>query len=434
MNMHTSSWKDVMSALEDNWAPLTVIQGLAGCGKSTLLQHLWDSNPDHTLCVAPTGIAAQNIRDKGCPATTLHSAFRLKPVGLPIFKPADYTRCNELLQAVDVVIVDEMSMVNVSVMEWLLSLVDAAANAGHPVKLLLLGDVCQLPPVVNVQPELKDIWTRLFGSGTFFFNCPSFDRFNPIVYFMDKPFRQTDDVFSKALHALRQGPAPVESLDVLNSRICSREEFANACGSPFLTVVAKNSEKNEINMREQARLEAAGAESICYRTESNGVPVTSDVGRIPCEMRIHRGAQVMCICNSDEYQNGTVGIVEGFSDANLPLVRTSDGRLVEVGMHTYSDLVPVVSDDGELSYKEEGTISFIGCQSAYAVTVHKVQGLTLDKLYIQLGDWIPDSGLYVALSRCRRLEDIGLSRAITPADITCSAEALSFFSRYSGVA
>ena len=317
-------------------------------------------------------------------------------------------------------------------MEWLLSLLQASADDGHVIRLILFGDVCQLPPVFKVSAELEDIRKRLFGGNRFFFNCPIFERSNPRIYLMDKVFRQESEGFAKALMSLRKTPVLNESLMVLNTRVCSRTAFAESCTSPFLTIVATNREKDEINLAEQQRLELDGSEYRAYETVSDRLSVGLDFGRIPDEIIIHEGEQVMCTCNCRDYQNGTMGIVREFSDAGLPIVRTSSGDTFEVQMHTLTGIVPHVTRRGTIEYVEEGSITRLGCQSAYAATVHKVQGLTLDKLYLQLGRWMPEAGVYVALSRCRRLEDIGISRSIEEKDVRCSSEALSFFTKFMG--
>lgn len=425
-----SSWKEIYADLLQNMPLLAIIQGCAGSGKSTLLKELWKNNPAHTLCLAPTGIAAQNIRQSGCPATTIHSALRLKPVDIHFFHETDYEEREHLLEAVNLIIIDEMSFIDISLMEWLTSLIQASAGNGHIIRLVLLGDVCQLPPVFKVSANLEDISKQLFGHNRFFFNCPKFERFDPMVYVMDKVYRQDDGMFSNALLSLRRTPVSQQSLKFLNARVCSIESFAESCNGPFLTVVGTNREKDEINRAEQKKLEQSGADYRVYETICDGLPAGLDLGRIPDEIIVHEGEQVMCTCNCVDYQNGAMGIIRGFSDAGLPIVRTSSGSTFEVKMHTLTGIVPHVTKRRTIEYVEEGSMTLLGCQSAYAATVHKVQGLTLDKLYLQLGRWMPEAGVYVALSRCRRLEDIGISRLITGKDVRCSREAMTFFTRF----
>ena len=248
---------------------------------------------------------------------------------------------------------------------------------------------------------------------------------------MNKAYRQQDELFSNVLLSLRTKPLAKRSLDIINTRVCTRSAFAESCFEPFLTVVATNKEKDEINLKEQERLEASGAKAYAYETTFEGMVSSADLGRMPKEIIIHCGEQVMCTCNCEDYQNGTMGIVEGFSSNRFPIVRSTTGKLFEVKMHQLAEWVPEVTSKGTIEYKQKGSVTLLGCRSAYAATIHKIQGLTLDKLYIQLGRWIPESGLYVALSRCRHLEDIGISRPIVEGDIKYSEEAMSFLSRFS---
>lgn len=261
-----SSWKEIYVDLLQNMPLLAIIQGCAGCGKSTLLKELWKRDPAHTLCLAPTGIAAQNIRQSGCPATTIHSALRLKPVDIHFFHETDYEERVHLLEAVNLIIIDEMSFIDISLMEWLMSLIQSSADDGHIIRLVLLGDVCQLPPVFKVSPELEDIRKQLFGHNRFFFNCPIFERFDPRVYVMEKIYRQVDERFSNALLSLRRTPVSQQSLKFLNTRVCSREAFAESCSGPFLIVVGTNWEKDEINRAEQKKLEQSGADYRAFET------------------------------------------------------------------------------------------------------------------------------------------------------------------------
>lgn len=431
MHKLVSSWTDVMRDLKRSWPPLTVIQGAGGCGKSTLLNAIWESNPEHTLCLAPTGIAAQNIRDNKTPAATIHSAFRLKPVDIYFYHENDYQRLHGLLDNIDILLIDEMSMINISLMDWILRLLEDSAIRGHLIKLVLLGDVLQLPPIFRVDESLKDIGKTLYGSNQYFFNSPLFRASNPAIYFMDKVYRQTDSAYAEALKSIREGEGNLAGLELFNRRVMSRDRFAELCGKPFITVVGTNREREAINRAEQERLSSEEHRWFYYETEYSGDYSGLDADRIPDKIVIHEGEQVMCTCNGNGYQNGILGRVIGFTEeSNLPVIRTSSGQEVIVEYHTIKSLKPYVSAGRRIDYEVTGEISMLGCQSAYAVTTHKVQGLTIDKLYFQIGDWIPKSGVYVALSRCRNLGDIGISRPLRQSDITYATEAMEFLDRY----
>lgn len=146
---------------------------------------------------------------------------------------------------------------------------------------------------------------------------------------------------------------------------------------------------------------------------------------------LHIGEQIVCTSNSKSYKNGTIGKIVDFTDDDIPLpiIIASSGKEVTVKQKTIKTLVPVINDEC-ISYIETGSVSQIACQSAYAVTIHKAQGLTLDAVYIMLGNWAAEGSLYVALSRCKTIDGIGLNRSIEPKDVKMDKEALKFFEQY----
>lgn len=137
----------------------------------------------------------------------------------------------------------------------------------------------------------------------------------------------------------------------------------------------------------------------------------------------------MCTANTDDYKNGTLGTIIGFSEEEkLPVTRLSSGKETTIRYHLTNCYVPIIGSDGLLDYQLIGTVSQIAAVPAYACTIHKTQGLTLDAVYFEVNDrWIPPSGVYVALSRCKTLDGIGLSRPLQQSDIKYSDEAMSFY-------
>lgn len=412
-----------------------MVQGAGGCGKSTLYKALAGANPGHVLCLASTGIAAQNLMDDGnLSASTIHSAFGLKPVDMYWYRNADFERNEGLLNATDMILIDEMSMVNISLMEWIFSLMADAREGRHGrgIKLVLFGDVLQLPPILKPGHGLAGLMDDLYGNKKYFFNASSFARLDPELFLLSKVYRQSDAGFSAALNSLRSSVVPGESLDLINSCVCTREEFARKAGGFFVTVVGTNREKDEINKLEEAKLEASGAECHRYTAEISGDVDKDLLSRIPQEQTLYKGQHVMCTANSDDYRNGTMGLIVGFTGGAvpLPIIRKQDGTETQVLFIDRTQPKPIVGENGSIEYEEAGSISQIACQPAYAVTIHKTQGLTLDRIYYKLGSWIPPSGVYVALSRCRTLGGIGLSRPIRRSDVTFDPEAMEFFRKF----
>ena len=409
---------------------ITIHQGPGGCGKSTLLKKLWRDDPQHTLCLALTGIAAQRLRDEGCPALTVHSAFNLPPVALPIFRKADYEKNRALLNSLNQILIDEMSMISCALMDWILSLLNASALNGHIINLHLFGDVMQLPPVFRVPWKMEEYRKRLYGESRFFFNAVGFNSIQPVVHFMEKVYRQNDSKFIEALSRIRFGNENESDIKLLDSRVLSREEFASQNNVSFLTLVSTNKEKEVINSKElwNRNLRENG---ITYFADIKGENSIETLSQIPETITMHIGEQIICTSNSGLYKNGTIGRIVDFTDDKIPLpvIITSSGEEVTVKQKTVKTLVPIIND-GEVSYIETGSISQIACQSAYAVTVHRAQGLTLDSVYIMLGNWAAEGSLYVALSRCKTIEGIGLNRSIESKDIKRDKEAITFFEKY----
>lgn len=387
-------------------------------------------NPKRTLCLATTGIAALNLMEYGVPyVSTIHSAFSLKPVEMYIYRRQDYKQHKEMLGCIDTILIDEVSMMDCSLMDWLLSLAEEEETHGHSIRIILFGDVLQLPPVVKKSPKITQIWEKAYGTSTFFFNARRFNRENVQIYMLTKVYRQKNKMLSDALTSLRKTPAPIESLDYLNSRVCTREEFREHTGEDFLTVVSTNREKNDINEKAISILNVKKPRGFTYEANIEGLADASTFVAIPPEITLYEGEKIMCTANTDDYKNGTLGTIIGFSEEErLPVARLSSGKETTIRYHLTNCYVPIVGRDGQLDYQLIGTASQIAAVPAYACTIHKTQGLTLDALYFEVNDrWIPPSGVYVALSRCKTLDGIGLSRSLKQCDVTYSEEALDFY-------
>ena len=349
--------------------------------------------------MAPTGIAAERLRDEGCPALTIHATFNLPPVAIPVFKESDYRKNKELLDSLNQILIDEMSMISCALMDWILSLLNASAVNGHHIYLHLFGDVMQLPPVFKVPKRIETYKTQLYGQNRFFFNAVGFNTIHPEVHFMEKNYRQRDSKFIDALSRFRFGDETENDIKLLDSRVISRDVFALQRGAPFLTLVSTNKEKDEINSKELCNRNLIG-KGVSYFADIIGDNSMETLSQIHEAITLHIGEQI--VCTSKE---------------------------VTVKQKTIKTLVPVINDEC-ISYIETGSVSQISCQSAYAVTIHKAQGLTLDAVYIMLGNWAAEGSLYVALSRCKTIDGIGLNRSIEPKDVKMDKEALTFFEQY----
>ena len=410
--------------------PICLIQGFSGVGKSTLYSSIYKMAPKRTLCLATTGIAALNLMEYGVPfVSTIHSAFSLKPVEMYIYREPEYLKHKTMLDCIDTILIDEASMLDCSLMDWLLSLIEESEKHGHSIRIILFGDILQLPPVVKKSHKIMNIWEKNYGTSTFFFNARKFDYENVQIYMLTKVYRQKNKILSEALTSLRKTPVPIESIKYLNNRVCTQEEFREQLGENFLTVVSTNKEKNAINEMAISALNSIEPQGFTYEATFDGIVDASTLATIPSEITLYEGEKIMCTANTDDYKNGTLGTIIGFSEnEQLPIARLSSGKEATIQYHLVSCYVPIIGGDGLLDYQLVGTARQIAAVPAYACTIHKTQGLTLDAVYYHVNDrWIPPSGVYVALSRCKTLDGIGLSRPLKQSDIRYSEEALDFY-------
>ena len=252
--------------------PICLIQGFSGVGKSTLYSSIYKMAPKRTLCLATTGIAALNLMEYGVPfVSTIHSAFSLKPVEMYIYREPEYLKHKTMLDCIDTILIDEASMLDCSLMDWLLSLIEESEKHGHSIRIILFGDILQLPPVVKKSHKIMNIWEKKYGTSTFFFNARKFDYENVQIYMLTKVYRQKNKKLSEALTSLRKTPVPIESIKYLNNRVCTQEEFREQLGENFLTVVSTNKEKNAINEMAISALNSIEPQGFTYEATFDGI-------------------------------------------------------------------------------------------------------------------------------------------------------------------
>lgn len=138
--------------------------------------------------------------------STIHSALSLKPVEMYVYRRQDYQQHKEMLGCVDTILIDEVSMIDCSLMDWLLSLAEESEMHGHSIRIILFGDVLQLPPVVKKSPKITQIWEKAYGTSTFFFNARRYNRENVQIYMLTKVYRQKDKDLSDALTSPQNAP------------------------------------------------------------------------------------------------------------------------------------------------------------------------------------------------------------------------------------
>lgn len=401
-----------------------LLMGPGGTGKSVLLQIIYD-HFRNVLVMGPTGISAANLSTDGVPATTIHAALGLPPLNVYSTFPISQKAIN-LVSRCSLILIDEISMVPASLMDFLLRVILSSSEFVKP-RIIIFGDIFQLPPVRSDDiTAVRKYYQKQYDGNYFFFNARLFKKFNFKMFHLDEIYRQKDPIFKEALNRIRMGICTEEDLALINTRVVNKEEFLRD-KEYLLYLATTNAIVNKLN--DQYTSDPRFTEKQTYYSQVSGnFNLFKHPGLSP-QITLAVGQQVMCTANDQEgqYQNGTLGIVLNVYK-DMVRIRKRSGDIVYVTKHKW-DKYEYKFDEklGEVTYEIDGSCEQIGCKPAYAVTFHKSQGLTLDSIFIDMSShFVPESGVYLALSRCRTLEGIGLSRPITQDDIVVSAEALEY--------
>jgi ATP-dependent DNA helicase PIF1 len=422
----TAEYKQVKKLLRDG-APVVFVTGKAGTGKSTLIHHLRDTVKGNVVVLAPTGVAAMNIQ-----GATIHSFFRLPPrlVLDDDVKSVEFTRPYDSL---DLLIIDEVSMVRADVMDA----IDRFLRMNGPdkslpfggVQLLLVGDLHQLPPVVKGAEEQHYFETNY--DSPFFFDSHALKAVDMAAVELTEIFRQKDDAFITLLNDVRLGRPGAATLEALNARITPRADADRETVLSTTNLIA-----DRINKRHMAAL-PSDAEVFVGAMEGD-FNIRNDRLPAPMELLLKPEARVMFTKNDPEgrWVNGSLGHVSELTKKSITVTLDESSEEVEVGpalWETYR--YQFDEDEGRNVALAVGSYLQMPLTPAWAITIHKAQGKTLSAARIDLGHRAFAAGqVYVALSRCRRLEDLTLSRAITTQDVFCDTRVVSFYGKVSRAA
>lgn len=422
----TAEYKRVKKLLRDG-APVVFVTGKAGTGKSTLIHHLRDTVKGNVVVLAPTGVAAMNIR-----GTTIHSFFRFPPrlIESEDVKSVDYTRPYDSL---DLLIIDEISMVRADVMDA----VDRFLRLNGPdkslpfggVQMLLVGDLHQLPPVVK-GPEEQHYFQINYDS-PFFFSSHALKAVDTAAVELTEIFRQKDDAFIGLLNDVRMGRPHTKTLDHLNTRITPKADADRETVLSTTNLIA-----DRINKRHMAALPSDA--EVFVGTVDGDFNIRNDRLPAPMELLLKPDARVMFTKNDPEgrWVNGSLGHVSELTKQSIAVTLDETNEEVDVGPALWETYRYQFDEDEQRNVPlVVGAYQQLPLTPAWAVTIHKAQGKTLSAARIDLGQRAFAPGqVYVALSRCRRIEDLTLSRAITPKDVFCDRRVAAFYAAMSGVA
>jgi ATP-dependent exoDNAse (exonuclease V) alpha subunit len=408
--------------LMENTSQNLFITGKAGTGKSTLLTYYRHHTKKKIVVLAPTGVAAINVQ-----GVTIHSFFKFKhSVTLNSIKTIKGKEKKNIYKKLDAIVIDEISMVRAD----LLDCVDRflrlnGKNPSQPfggIQMIFIGDLYQLPPVVTSQE--KDIFEAHYKS-PYFFSALFFEKYEMTFIELDKIFRQQEDHFIRLLNAIRNETMTDEDMAFLNQRV--KPDFES---EGYIYLTPKNSNADTINADKLGALKGKSftAEAQIKGTFGQEYYPTRQI------LTLKEGAQIMMVNNDLEgnWVNGTMGKILAFEkdkEENITIVVCLEkGTVVHVSPHKW-EINRFFLEENAIQSEIIGSFSQYPLALAWALTIHKSQGKTFQKVILDIGSGAFMSGqVYVALSRSTSLEGLVLKRPIHPKHIWSDEEVVTFIS------
>jgi len=397
------------------------LTGKAGTGKTTLLREIIRTTHKNTVVVAPTGIAALNAG-----GVTIHSMFQLPFAGFIPDRNADghFSGCvkfespntlrrhfrmsglkKSVIQNMELLIIDEVSMLRADLLDAIDYMMQSVRKIRQPfggVQVLFIGDLLQLPPVIKDE-EWRTL--RNYYKGKFFFHSHVIQQNPPLYIELSKIYRQTDDAFISVLNNLRNNQITNEDIQMLNQFVKPDFDLKNNPG--FITLTTHNVKADQINAK---ALEELNGHLVQYKPEIVG-EFPDKIYPVDENLQLKIGAQVMFVKNDPSleknYFNGKMGVIKSLSEQEILVHFPEENKTIEVEKYEWQNIRYFVDPNTkEISEEVLGTFVHYPIKLAWAITVHKSQGLTFDKAALDVSQVFQPGQAYVALSRLRSLNGL----------------------------